>query len=172
MALEWTHGTAEIGAGGIEIEREATSTECKDVADALGILGCKSIRVSYSVAPSGRLRYRVKGAINAHLVQTCVVSLDPVDELLSTEFDLEFRPPDQFDDQVEVEVDGSHGDDPEPIADGQLEVGRVIFELISEHASDYPRKPGEELERTQSDGSGALGSTGPFAKLADLKIDD
>ena len=110
--------------------------------------------------------------MEAELVQSCVVSLDPVDEVISTGFEVEFRPADQFGVEAEVEIDAHDAEDPEPVTDGRIEIGRVIFELISSHASDYPRKPGEELECTEAGGGVQPESPSPFAKLAGLKSDN
>ena len=170
--LDWTHTVAEVGAKGVEIERTATVAECGEVAAAMGVLGCNAITVSYRIAPIAKSRFRTKGTLEAELVQACVISLDPIDEVISTDFEVEFRPADQFGIEAEVEIDAHDAEDPEPIADERIEIGRVIFELISSHATDYPRKPGEELECTEAGGGAQPESPGPFAKLADLKSDN
>ena len=66
--------------------------------------------------------------------------------------------------------DALSGEDPEPIDNGSIALGRVTYELLAAALEPYPRKPGAQLsaetpvpERSEPDGSG------PFAELARLK---
>lgn len=171
-ALEWKHLVSEVGERGLDIERQADAAERDAVARELGILACNKIEVRYRLTPRSKGRFYLRGRLDADIEQACVVSLEPVPEAIAADIDLEFWPVEQFEQAAEIEVDDVDHDDPEPIANGALEIGRVVYELLASQADPYPRLPGEELEQSESGQAGdpdEPDAGNPFAKLAALK---
>jgi uncharacterized metal-binding protein YceD (DUF177 family) len=176
--LDWAH-PIDAAAAGLEVRRAATVEECAAVADALGIVSCEALDVRYAVNPRSAGRFRVTGHLEARVTQACIVSLDPVVETLSEDFEVEFRP--EAATRASRRIAGA-GDDPEAdasildadeietIENGRLDVGRIVYECLATALDPYPRAAGVELEQSEAGGDNAEASH-PFAALAKLKRD-
>lgn len=172
MPLDWSLAVADIPERGSTVKREATAAELKAVAAALDILGCDQIALDARVRARAGGRYVLEGTIAAKLTQACVVSLDPVPDELAIDLDIEFEPDPAA--ASELGSDNELGDpfeekELEPIENGRLNLGRVVFEEIASHLDPFPRAEGAELEQREAAGPGDAKSESPFAKLAALK---
>lgn len=173
-ALDWVHLTTEIPESGRRFERRATEAERAAVAKELELAGCPRLDVSYQVRALHNGRYRVEGRIDADVVQSCVVTLEPVAQRIDEAFDVTFDPRGEEERPVSSEREILSEPDVEPLADGRIEIGRVAFELVASALDPYPRKPGADLEQIaphvvasgNDDGDKA---PNPFAVLAKLK---
>lgn len=166
---------AEFGTAG---SLQTTDEQRADLANKLGILECQSLDVSYKVSPTGKGRYRVIGSINAKVVQACIVTLEPVPADLTEPLDVEFWPADQIEvpdaagsasdtDDPTTWLDPNEADPPEPIEQGHIPIGRLVFEHIAAALDPYPRKSGAAFDwRDPRDKQGDLH---PFASLKQLK---
>jgi Large ribosomal RNA subunit accumulation protein YceD len=161
------------------IVRHANEAECAAIAEALGIPGCRSLTARYSIAALNRGRYRLSGEIAAVLVQNCVVTLEPFDQPLNAPFEIEFWPADQLmsegfapESSREIEVDPLAGEDPEPIINGRLEIGPLLYQFLAAAIDPFPRHPDAELERTEADAPDRGRAEHPFAALHQLKRDE
>jgi hypothetical protein len=173
----WTERAAERAQSEL-VAREADAGECTAIANALGIVGCRTFSARYSISPLDCGRYLVAGAFSAVLIQTCVVTLEPFDQSIEESFEIEFWPPDQLADEFggetahEIEIDGLAGEDPEPVVNGRLQIGPVLYELLAAATDPFPRHPDAELERTEAGASDTELPQHPFAALRSLKPDD
>lgn len=172
--LDWVHLTTDIPESGRRFERIATETERAGVVKDLDIAGCPRLVVSYHIRALSGGRYRVEGHIGAEVVQSCVVTLEPVAQTIGEAFDVTFDPRDAEERTVSSEREILSEPDVEPLADGRLEVGRVAYELLAAALDPYPRKPGAELEEVAAQAPAAGQDAGtsaqnPFAVLAKLK---
>ncbi|WP_424631089.1 YceD family protein [Bradyrhizobium sp. SYSU BS000235] len=99
-------------------------------------------------APGGQVH--VTGRVKARVEQTCVVSLDPVENALDEPVDIMFAPPSQIPVSAKV-VQSEEGDEfeipdpPEPIINGFIDLGAVATEFLFLGLDPYPRKPGAEF---------------------------
>jgi uncharacterized metal-binding protein YceD (DUF177 family) len=164
--LNWSHAVSEIGEAGLAVPRDATEAERQAVATALEILDCRTLVVDYRIEAMQQGRYVARGTIDADVVQSCVVTLDPVDQHISELLDVEFRPSHQ----IEPADDGEHvalgSDDPEPIENGRLPIGRVVYELIASALDPYPRAGEAALEGEEGVAAPKDSKAGAFAALA------
>jgi hypothetical protein len=168
--LAWSHRTAEVPEAGLHVVREATPAEREAAAEALGIVSCEALSADYLVRALGGGRYRLAGKLTANVTQACVVTLEPVAETIGEEVDVAFWPAESLPGpRGEEEVEVSSIAEIEPIEHGQIEVGRVLFEILSASLDPYPRKPGARLEWEEQAGGQGRGATGPFAGLKQLK---
>lgn len=173
--LTWSEPVGRIGKDGLERERAATEQECAAVARALGIEACKALTATYSVSHLPKGRFSVQGAAKATVVQTCVVTLDPVELEVVEEISVEFWPPDQLEASSsapgrEVDVEALAGEDPEPILHGQLPIGAIVYQLLAAGLDPFPRSADAALERTEARASeDEADATNPFAALRSLK---
>jgi hypothetical protein len=179
----------ETGAGGLH---HATPEQCAALAGALDLIECTALRVAFKVRSLHRGRYKLTGTVSADVVQRCVVTLDPVPAKVEEQLDIEFWPAgqmgadqlgadarmpplksssrreqaeesDERNDTADFAVIGD--EPPEPIEQGRIAVGRVVFELLSAGLDPYPRAAGAELGwSTDEDTSGDH----PFAALGKI----
>jgi uncharacterized metal-binding protein YceD (DUF177 family) len=171
--MPWTLACSAIGSEPSVVERTATAEECQAVARLLDVPACHRFSARAVVKAIGQERFAVSGEVRATLEQVCVVSLDPFEAEVSETFDVEFWPPSQLVTASEVDIDDFERDDPEPIENGRLDLGRLVYEILAAGLDPYPRLPGMELERDISgDAPEDRPEPGPFAGLAALKRDD
>lgn len=91
------------------------------------------------------------GHIEADVVQTCVVTLDPVPAHVADDFEVRYLPPSMIQPAKpgeELEFDAEEDDPPEALGgpDGTLiDAGEVAVQYLSLALDPYPRKPGAEL---------------------------
>jgi uncharacterized metal-binding protein YceD (DUF177 family) len=175
----WFVEVRSIGETGQNARFEASDEQCASLSRDLDLIACKGLTVAYKLRSQHRGRYRLTGQIHADVVQRCVVTLDPVPAILNEELDVEFWPEDQLAAKpspgVTQEASDEHNDTadfsalgdepPEPIEQGRIALGRVVFELVSAGLDPYPRSPGAEFAFANKDD----GNDKPFAALAKLK---
>ncbi len=173
MSIEtnWLIPVSEVPDAGVRLTRKASDAERRALAASLEILGCTALDCDFRLRPVRQGRYHLTGRVNAAVVQACVVSLEPVDSVVEEDVDVEFWPPDQIavasktDDEGEF-FDPEAQDGAEPIENGRIVYGRLIFECISAGLDLYPRKAEAILEwREKAD----TAEVHPFAALAKLK---
>lgn len=166
--LDWAIETAHVASSGLEDSRKANEAERKAVAKALELVSCDALEVATVITPLSDDRYHVTGTLKARIVQSCVVSLEPVPAVIDEAFAVTFWPADQMPPPAEGEVDIDAELDPEPIVDGRLAAGRVAFEILANAIDPYPRLPDAKLD-TVAAGKGATPESSPFAALSKLK---
>jgi hypothetical protein len=126
----------------------ATRQAMADVADLREILWAKA---SLDVTPKGGDRFQVVGRVRARVGQTCVVTLDPIENDIDEPIDLIFAPPEQIpalSDLVDEagESDAEIPDPPEPIEHGMIDLGRLATDALLLGIDRYPRKPDAVFE--------------------------
>lgn len=108
----------------------------------------------------------VRGEIKARVGQTCVVTLDPIENEVRETVDLVFAPAAEPDDMAPgARRPRQKGEPPEPLHNGIVDLGAIATEFLILGLDPYPRKPGVEF--TQSAGGEA--GANPFSALAALK---
>ena len=171
--LEWTHAMRDVPAAGLTVARTATPEEAGRVAKVLDILGVEALVATYRVKPVSGGRYRLAGEIKARVVQACVVSLEPVVTEISSPFEVMLAPAETLAggardaDGDEVEADGIDTPLVEPIVNGEVDVGRIVYEELASQLDPYPRRPDASFE--WADDRVAAADVNPFAKLAHLR---
>ena len=158
------------GASGEIVAQDA---EMAAIVRMLDLARLDELVFVYRFQRSGEGRLRLKGRLKARLVQLCVVSLDPVETELDFPVEVEFWPGALVDEFVRsAEESGSHEilDWPEPIVDGTIDLGTVMYESIAMAIDPYPKREGVSFEWSQSRPEASNpGNGGPFAALASLK---
>ncbi|MEZ5667262.1 MAG: DUF177 domain-containing protein [Alphaproteobacteria bacterium] len=111
----------------------------------------------------------VFATLAARVVQLCVVTLEPVAETVDCAVEGRFtgQPLEPAESEVLVDPDDD-SDTPEPIVDGQIELGEWLAQQLSLAMNPYPRAPGAALD-AEAAGEGGAAADGPFAKLAQLR---
>ncbi len=104
---------------------------------------------------------------SAHIVQACVVTLEPLPSDLSGHFRVRVVPPGSVhapDEASTAEVDPEADDPPDICEDGEIDLAAYVVEHLALEIDPYPRKPGAEFEPPKPDPESS-----PFAVLRTLK---
>lgn len=164
---------AQIPDTGLHRDVEADAAARKAMAELAGLREVLSARASFDVIPKSDGRFQVTGNVRARIGQTCVVTLDPIENDIDEAIDLMFAPPEQIpaladlvddDDESDVEIP----DPPEPIIGGVIDLGRLATDVLFLGVDPYPRKPGAVFEPQIV---AADPEDHPFAALKALKGD-
>lgn len=168
---DWVHTVTEIGERPISRKREATAEELVELARELDILSCESLSVAYEIKPLSGGRFTFAGTLDAAVTQACVVTLEPVPARLSEVFSIELGPPETIQDEAPAIGDRevSSIPDVEPIEDGRIEVGSLIYAVLSAALEPYPRKPDAAFDWVDPKADADPQAASPFAALAKLK---
>lgn len=169
---DWTHLVADIPERGLARTRTATDEERVELAREFDILSCEALSATYEIKPRGALRYVFSGTLEADVTQACVVTLDPVPAHVSEAFEIELAPPEtllQGSAPAAGDIEVSSVPDVEPMEDGRIEAGRIVFGVLSAALPPYPRKPGVEFDWVDPKVEADPGAASPFAALAKLK---
>lgn len=158
---------------GEDYATEAGATERKAIADLLDLIALDDFRFAGTFHFGGEGRLLVNGTLSAGLTQTCVVSLAPVKAAIEVPIEAEFWPEDRIEALAATADEAtSHGilDWPEPIADGKIELGPLLYETLATALDPYPRADGVSFEWTEAPAAlGAERPESPFAALSRLK---
>jgi uncharacterized metal-binding protein YceD (DUF177 family) len=151
------------------VEVEATAEEKRRLADAYDLREVRSLSASVTLEPIGG-GIAVEGRIVADIVQTCVVSLVPVDEHIDEPFEVRFvRDPDRIPQPgSEIVVDPEAEDPPELLEGNSIDIGALVEEYFALAINPYPRAPGAELPAEYAGEELPADKKSPFAALAAL----
>jgi uncharacterized metal-binding protein YceD (DUF177 family) len=142
---------AQIPDTGLHRGFEASPATRAAMADVSGLREVLSAQASLDVTPKGGGRVHVTGRVQARIGQTCVVSLDPIENDIDEAIDLIFAPPEQIPEMAALvdeaaESDSEIPDPPEPIENGMIDLGRVATDALFLAVDPYPRKPDAVFE--------------------------
>lgn len=144
--------------------------EATALARLMGVLSLRKMRFKGRLAPLGKGAWDLRAHLGATVVQTCVVSLEPVTTRLDTDVhrlyapDLEAEPVDL------VIADPDADEEAEPLPD-RLDLGLVAIEALALAVPAYPRHPDADLGRIAAEVAPLPEDDGPkaFAALAALR---
>ena len=164
---------AQIPETGLHRDIEADQPAREAMAEVAGLRKILSANASRDVTPKGGGRFHVAGHVRARIGQTCVVTLDPIENDIDEEVDLIFAPPEQVPDLADLvdeaaESDVEIPDPPEPIVNGVIDLGRLATDALFLGIDPYPRRKDAVFE---SPVEAADPEDHPFAALKALQID-
>ncbi|MCF8480155.1 MAG: DUF177 domain-containing protein [Rhodospirillum sp.] len=154
---------------------DANDDERAALAKRLDVLDVLSLTAKVKATPVGRSPLvRVEGHFDATLLQTCSVTLAPIEATVSDDFALTYGP--AVEEEIvpggkEIQLHMEEDDPPEPIVGGRIDLGEAVIEHLSLAIDPFPRAPGArfqpmaELDIEVNEPE----RTNPFAVLADLK---
>jgi uncharacterized metal-binding protein YceD (DUF177 family) len=166
--LDWKYHTRTIPEAGLPITREATAAECAAVAAAMELVACARLVARYEIMPAAADRFLLKGSVDVTVTQMCVVTLEEIERQYSAPLDIEFWPAEILGEDEDGDIDPL-GADREPIDDGSIDVGRIVYEELASAIDPFPRRDGAALDWEDKEGAAR---THPFAQLARLKRSD
>jgi uncharacterized metal-binding protein YceD (DUF177 family) len=156
----------EIPDTGLRLDLEADAATRAAVAAAAGVDEVARLHAGFDLARHGRDGLRVVGGVSATVRQTCVVTLDPLENEIDEAIDVVFAPASAVaakGDEANLAADAA--DPPEVLIDGTLDLGAIATEFLILGIDPYPRKPGAVFEPPPNPDDGSK----PFAALAALR---
>ena len=142
---------AQIPDNGLHRDIEADQAARNAMAETAGLREISSARASFDLALQSGGRVHVTGRIQARIGQTCVVTLDPIENEIDEQVDLMFAPSEQLSEFIGVADDipdsaAGTADPPEPIENSVIDLGRLAADMLYLAIDPYPRKAGAEFE--------------------------
>jgi hypothetical protein len=167
-----TVAVADIPESGLHREISANEGERRAIAELAGLRELPRLGASFDLAHAADGRVHVSGRVSAEAGQTCVVTLEPLTNEIDEAVDVMFSPDagqaavtpaqsDQDDEDVTLAEDP-----PEPIVNGQIDLGALAAEFLILGLDPYPRKEGAVFEPVIAPTDPA---DHPFAALGSLK---
>lgn len=135
------------------------------VAAVAGLRGLPALTASFDLSRRGA-GIHVIGEVVATVGQTCVVTLDPIENEVKEPIDVLFLPGAEGPTRhggAAAEQEGEES--PEPLIGGKVDLGALAVEFLLLGIDPYPRKPGAEFAAPEAGESG----NHPFDGLEALK---
>ena len=164
---------AQIPETGLHRDIAADQAVRQALAEMGGLREVKSAQASLDVTPRSGGRFHVTGHVRARIGQTCVVTLEEIENDIDEPVDLIFAPAEQVPQMAalvdEAEESDEETPDPlEPIDNGMIDLGKVAADALFLAVDPYPRKPGAVFEPVVE---AADPEDHPFAALRALKAE-
>jgi uncharacterized metal-binding protein YceD (DUF177 family) len=140
---------AQIPDGGLHREIEADERARVAMAEAVGLREIASARAAFDLSHRSGGRVQVAGRVQAKVGQTCVVTLEPIENEIDEEVDLIFAPAEEIAPQIDADADDGESalvEPPEPIENGMIDLGRLATDVLFLAIDPYPRKQGAVFE--------------------------
>jgi uncharacterized metal-binding protein YceD (DUF177 family) len=159
---------AKFGPKPAVLHVEADEAQRQAIARAYGCHAVRRLEADLKINRRGD-QLRVAGRLQADVVQACVVTLEPVEASVREDVSFSFAPPVQrrdarADEPEEIAYESE--DPPEPLIDGEADLGAVLLEFFALALDPYPRSPGAEMPAIPGSDR-----PHPFAALKGLKRD-
>jgi len=148
-----------------------SAAELAAIADILSARSVKKMRIHGNLIPSGAKDWILNAAVGATVIQSCVITLDPVQTRIDTSVAL------TYDAKFQVNADENAtemmpDETIEPLVD-EIDLATIAIEAVALALPDYPRSQDAQLENAIFAKPGVTPlrdeDTKPFASLASLK---
>lgn len=163
--------TDSLKASGKFLKLDPSIDECTAVAKRLGLIAINALNGEIRVTPAMGRQIVAEGTVRAEIVQTCVVTGEPLatqlEFPLSRRYAEDARPFAGLDD--EDEITDPNDDGPDPIENNQIDIGEAVVEELALQIPLYPRTPGAHYEDSSAGENEAERRENPFAALEALK---
>ncbi|HWN51387.1 MAG TPA: DUF177 domain-containing protein [Xanthobacteraceae bacterium] len=153
----------DVPETGLHLDLVADLHVRADLAALAGVRDVPRLEAAVDLARRGS-GLRITGRVSATVGQTCVVTLESMENLVDEPIDVIFAlspTGDLADQSAAFEAD----EPPEVLSDGAADVGAIVTEFLLLGIDRYPRKPGVTFEPPVEESTGS----NPFAVLAKLK---
>ncbi|MBC2803232.1 DUF177 domain-containing protein [Rhizobium ruizarguesonis] len=166
-----------ISANPVEVHVEADASELKALAETWNVVSVDDLRADLQIARWKRDGVRIKGRVQAKIVQSCVVTLEPVESAIDENFEQIFVPEGSKlarqpgNDAGEMLLDPDGPDLPETFVGDTIDAGEVVAEFAALAIDPYPRKQGIEFAGHVEDSGEDDKKPSAFAVLKDWKKD-
>ena len=156
------------------LDINADAKERANLARRFGLVQLDSLAATVSLERNVVGDVSLSGRLKAEVVQTCVVTLEPVHSTIEARFTRVFSAVAESGGETfdEIFLAPEADDPPESLAGGIVDVGEVVAETLGLEIDPFPRAPGAVFAAGAAGPSEAEKypeKSGPFAALAKLK---
>lgn len=149
---------------------EAEPAERAALAERFGLLSLDKLTAAVRLKRARDGDIRVQGEFTADVVQTCVVTLEPVPSRVTDAFSVTFSPAAELGEAAELDLSPWAEDLPEPLEGDVIDIGETVAQFLAVALDPYPRRPGVAFQPVDYPGlSPERADSGPFAALAMLR---
>lgn len=160
---EWSYPVIveDVPAQGKDFSISPSETEKKGIAKRLNIVSLDDLKAKLFVSRSNGHVMQVSGKFEANLTQNCVVTLEPIKQEVSDEFEAWFADHNQAvsfkraqhealskQEMVDLPI-LEEDEDPEQIEDGKIDLGELVTQYLSLAIDPYPHKEGVSYENKE-----------------------
>jgi uncharacterized metal-binding protein YceD (DUF177 family) len=157
----------KIPSSGMTQILEANAAERQRLVERFGLLELPHLKAELTVHSKGLDQsVAVTGKLIADIVQSCVVTLEPLPSHVEQNIDVLFVAPELMEavaDSAQVDLDT---EDTETIIDGMIDLGELVAQHLGIAMDPYPRKPGAAFVAAEY--GVAETPSNPFAQLINL----
>ncbi|OPB29437.1 hypothetical protein [Bartonella sp. WD12.1] len=175
FALTYPVSVRSLSARGIKVRVCADQQECAHLAKNHDLLEVKSCEGEFHILPWKKRGVYVKGLLQAHIIQLCVITLEPLENILHENIEITFVPEDSnlvkpkvSKDTRELLLDADGPDIPEVFYGDKIDIGAVMEEFFELSINHYPRKEDENISLIK-DSEEIEQKTSPFSILKEWK---
>lgn len=155
----------EIPDTGLHMDIEADAETRAALAELANVRELPALSASFDLARAGD-GVHVSGRVRGRVGQTCVVTLEPIENVIDEPVDIQFVPGAEAAEAGHVvDVEDEDEEPPEPLVHGKVDLGALAIEFLLLGIDPYPRKPGAEFASPPTAEPGEH----PFAGLEALK---
>ncbi|WP_156851315.1 YceD family protein [Bartonella refiksaydamii] len=175
FALAHPISVRSLPAKGIRVHICANQRECAHLAKNHDLVEVKMCEGKFHIFPWKKRGVRIKGLLRARIMQLCVVTLEPLENILRENIEVVFVPedsnlmkPKMSEDTGELFLDVEGLDIPEVFYGDKIDIGAVMEEFFELSINHYPRKEGVKM-RVFEDLEEAEQKLSPFSVLKSWK---
>lgn len=170
---------AHVPPKGMTVKIEANEKERALLAANHELLSVDSFTADFLITRWKKDGIKLRGHIEAQIVQACVATLEPINATISEEVDTVFVPENsrlariRLDESGEMLIDAEGPDMPETFEGDRIDIGAVAEEFFELALDPYPRKAEadyvEIIEDDEDEDTSDIKPDSPFAGLAKLR---
>jgi len=154
----------DIPDTGLHVILEAPQEARGAIAELADVRDVPALSAEFDLKREGA-GVHVSGRVSGRVGQTCVVTLEPIENLVEEAIDVEFAPASATEAKAVRKRGRSDAEPPEPLVGNSLDLGVLATEFLILGIDPYPRKRGAEFAPPQPEDAGEH----PFAALQSLK---
>lgn len=176
QALSYPLEVRSLPAKGVRVHLDTDEKERAQLAENHGLLAVRAFSAEFQVSQWKKRGVKIKGHVQAEIVQECVITLEPVPDHIDEAVDVVMVPSDSrlakpilHDETGELFIDAEGPDVPEVFEGDTIDVGALAEEFFELAINPYPRKPGVALPQAENDPKQVEKKVHPFDVLKKIK---
>ncbi|KEC55028.1 hypothetical protein [Bartonella koehlerae] len=157
FALAYPISVRSLPAKGIRVHICADQQECTHLAKNHDLVEVKFCEGEFYILPWKKRGVRVKGLLQARIIQLCVITLEPLENILYENIEIVFISEDSnlikqkiSEDTGELFLDVEGLDTPEVFYGDKIDIGAVMEEFFELSINHYPRKEGTHMSMIEN----------------------
>lgn len=160
----------------LEVHLEADERERAALAKLWDVVSVEELQADLKIRRWKKDGVKVFGDIKGRLIQTCVVSLEPIESVIFETIDQIYVPEGSplaripANDQNEMIIDPDGPDLPEAFVGDAIDAGAIVAEFAAMGIDPYPRKPDATFASKTETLDEKDKKPSPFAVLKNLKV--